>query len=84
MFGDIEREISLSFEDILCGISLLLGDIQERDIAMIIWRYQVAKYRYCMEDVVNNLASHGHHEQLNENENITNKQRIKKGQNSST
>ena len=42
MFGDIEREISLSFEDILCGISLLLGDIQERDIAMIIWRYQVA------------------------------------------
>ena len=32
--------MSLSFEDINCGISLLLGDIQERDIAMIIWRYQ--------------------------------------------
>ena len=45
MFGDIEREISLSFEDIQCGISLLLGDIQEQDIAMIIWGYQV-------EDVV--------------------------------
>ena len=56
----------------------------------ITWRYPRAgyrydyleissgEYRYCMEDVVNNLASHGHHEQQNENENITNKQRIKK------
>ena len=62
----------------------------------ITWRYPRAgyrydyleissgEYRYCMEDVVNNLVSHGHHEQQNENENITNKQRIKKGQNSST